>query len=212
MIRPTVVGDTPSLIDLTHETGVFRPQEIIALRDVLRDYHLHEHARGHVAITVETAPEIGAVGRLAALLHDAPEYVVGDMISPFKAVLGDGYRGIEHRLLSAIHRRFGLPVDLPARVAGAIKNADRIAACHEATSIAGFGATEARTFFGQPKISADRLPLIPWPTAEAQKRTVNSVLWPGARVVLSGCPTLKPGSLAPFGCTLSMRRLAAPEL
>src|SRR5215210_4978113 len=53
-------------------------------------------------------------GRLAVLLHDAPEYVIGDMISPFKVVIGDEYKGVELRLLAAIHLRFGLPVKRPA--------------------------------------------------------------------------------------------------
>jgi 5'-deoxynucleotidase YfbR-like HD superfamily hydrolase len=119
-------------------------------------------------------PDAKPAERLAALLHDAPEYVIGDMISPFKAVIGPSYRGVEQRLLSAIHRRFGLPVDLPAKTVAAIKAADRIAAYHEATRIAGFGTTEARKFFGQPKISADRLPLSPWPTAQAERRFLEA--------------------------------------
>src|SRR5437660_9808047 len=44
--------------------------------------------------------------RLAILLHDAPEYVIGDMITPFKSVLGDAYKAVEKRLLAAIHLRF----------------------------------------------------------------------------------------------------------
>ena len=52
----------------------------------------------------------------AVLLHDAPEYVIGDMISPFKAVIGDSYKAVEHRLLAAIHLRFGLPPKLPERL------------------------------------------------------------------------------------------------
>ncbi|MGD9738882.1 MAG: HD domain-containing protein [Bauldia sp.] len=136
-------------------------------------FSVAQHSLVVVAITVETAPEIGQTGRLAALLHDAPEYVVGDMISPFKAVIGPSYRAVEQRLLSAIHRRFGLPVELPPKTTAAIKAADRIAAYHEATAIAGFGTTEARKFFGQPRISADRLPLTPWPTGEAERRFLD---------------------------------------
>lgn len=136
-------------------------------------FSVAQHSLVVVAITLETAPDIGAMGRLAALLHDAPEYVVGDMISPFKAVIGPGYRAVEQRLLSAIHRRFGLPVELPGVIAGAIKRADRIAGYHEATAIAGFGTVEARRFFGPPRISADRLPLTPWPTGEAERRFLD---------------------------------------
>ncbi|MBO0904333.1 HD family hydrolase [Jiella sonneratiae] len=88
--------------------------------------------------------------RLAALLHDGPEYVVGDMISPFKAVMGGDYKAVEKRLQAAIHMRFGLPGDLPAEIARAIKAADRVSAYFEATLLAGFEAREAARFFGEP--------------------------------------------------------------
>ena len=89
--------------------------------------------------------------KLAALLHDAPEYVVGDMISPFKAALGVDYKAFENRLLAAIHVRFGLSPQLPAALTDAIKQADRISAYLEATQLAGFTLDEGRKFFGQPK-------------------------------------------------------------
>lgn len=86
--------------------------------------------------------------QLAALLHDAPEYVVGDLISPFKAAIGLDYKAFENRLLAAIHQRFGLPAPLPAVITAEIKRADRIAAYHEATCLAGFSADEGRRYFG----------------------------------------------------------------
>ncbi|MCC6305329.1 MAG: HD domain-containing protein [Rhodobacteraceae bacterium] len=88
--------------------------------------------------------------RLAALLHDAPEYVIGDMISPVKAAIGPGYAALDARLAAAIRLRFGLPAALPAAVARTIKRADRISAWLEATQIAGFGAPEADRIFGRP--------------------------------------------------------------
>lgn len=88
--------------------------------------------------------------RMAALLHDGPEYVVGDMISPFKAVMGGDYKAVEKRLQAAIHLRFGLPGALPAPVEKAIKAADRVSAYHEATLLAGFEEKEAAKFFGAP--------------------------------------------------------------
>ena len=88
--------------------------------------------------------------RRAVLLHDAPEYVVGDMITPFKAVIGDSYKAVEHRLLAAIHVRFGLPAALPAELTRMIKSADRAAAYLEATRLAGFKLPEAQRFFGTP--------------------------------------------------------------
>ena len=116
-------------------------------------------------------PAVPARWRRAALLHDAPEYVIGDMISPFKAVLGDGYKGVEARLHNAIHLRFSLPVEpLPAMVK-LIKQADRASAYLEATRYAGFSLTEADRIFGRPKFSLKSvLPLIEPMMIEAAER------------------------------------------
>lgn len=89
--------------------------------------------------------------RLAALLHDAPEYVVGDLISPFKAAIGFDYKSFELRLLQAIHLRFGLPAELPQQVTSLIKRADTYAAYFEATRLAGFSEAEAVKYFGRPR-------------------------------------------------------------
>ena len=113
---------------------------------------------------------------LALMLHDAPEYVIGDMISPFKAVIGDAYKAVEKRLLVAIHRRFGLAPDLPADVIKVIKAADRGAAFLEATHLAGFSAAEARRFFGaRPALplAVERDYVSPWPAPEAERRYLD---------------------------------------
>lgn len=89
--------------------------------------------------------------QVAALLHDAPEYVIGDMISPFKAAIGDTYKKIEASLQAAIHLRFGLPAHPPQAVMKQIKKADRASAYFEAVQIAGFAADEAARLFGEPK-------------------------------------------------------------
>ncbi len=88
--------------------------------------------------------------RLAALLHDAPEYVLGDMISPVKAAVGPSYGELDARLAIAVHLRFGLPAVLPLAVKKAIKAADRVSAWLEAVQIAGFSTAEADRFFGKP--------------------------------------------------------------
>ena len=111
--------------------------------------------------------------RLAALLHDAPEYVIGDMISPFKAVLGGDYKAVEKRLLAAIHIRFGLPPELRRDITRQIKAADRGAAYLEATELAGFAQAEAKRLFGRdpglpPATRQDYL--TPWTAAKAEKR------------------------------------------
>ena len=125
------------------------------------------------AVMRAQAPRIDDRIRLAALLHDAPEYVIGDMISPFKAVLGDGYKSIERRLLAAIHIRFGLPPVLADEITRQIKAADRGAAFLEATELAGFSETEAKRLFGRdPGLPATtrRDYLTPWSAAKAEKR------------------------------------------
>jgi 5'-deoxynucleotidase YfbR-like HD superfamily hydrolase len=89
--------------------------------------------------------------RLAALLHDAPEYVIGDMISPVKSAVGPSYGELDARLTAAVHLRFGLPAVLPVAVKKAIKEADKVSAWLEAVQIAGFTETEADRLFGRPK-------------------------------------------------------------
>ena len=100
------------------------------------------HARGN--------PDCAPGWRLAALLHDAPEYVIGDMISPVKAAMGREYGEMDARLMAAIHRRFGLPAQIPVAVKRAIKRADRISAWLEAIQIAGFSRAEADRLFPVP--------------------------------------------------------------
>jgi 5'-deoxynucleotidase YfbR-like HD superfamily hydrolase len=125
------------------------------------------------AVMRQQTPRVDISHRLAALLHDAPEYVIGDMISPFKAVLAGEYKAVEKRLLSAIHIRFGLPAVLADEITQQIKAADRGAAYLEATRLAGFAEDEARKFFGAPpKLSPalERDYLAPWPAETAEAR------------------------------------------
>ncbi|MDE2110689.1 MAG: HD family hydrolase [Alphaproteobacteria bacterium] len=113
-------------------------------------------------------PKLGREARLMALLHDAPEYVVGDLISPFKAAVGIDYKGFELRLLTAIHLRFGLPAKAPPALAALFKKADILAAFFEATQLAGFEAAEAKRYFGTPPKSLKVPRLTPLATADAQ--------------------------------------------
>jgi uncharacterized protein len=118
-------------------------------------------------------PRLGGPERLELLLHDAPEYVIGDIISPLKNAIGDAYRSVERRLLAAIRQRFGLEPPSPA-LSRLVKRADRIAAAIEATRLAGFSQSEADQIFGRPPALPDLLRsdierlVAGWPTAEAE--------------------------------------------
>jgi uncharacterized protein len=136
-------------------------------------YSVAQHCLLVEALARARVPRLDRSRRLAVLLHDAPEYVIGDMISPFKVVIGDAYKAVERRLLEAIHRRFGLPVRNAAELEQLIKKADRSAAYLEATRLAGFSAAEARRFFGTSPViatSIERDYLKPWTVETAQKR------------------------------------------
>ncbi len=117
--------------------------------------------------------------QLQALLHDAPEYVMGDIISPFKAAMGGNYKDVENRLLSAVYLRFSLPATMPAAISKLVKRADQEAAFFEATHLAGFDPVEARKLFGAPGQAAfdvdafDRL-IRPWPTHQAHARFIEA--------------------------------------
>lgn len=113
-------------------------------------YSVAEHSLLVETIYGRISPNAPVKWRLAALLHDAPEYVIGDMISPVKAAVGPGYGALDDRLMAAIHMRFGLPATLPVTIKKQIKKADKISAWMEATQIAGFSKDEASKFFGQP--------------------------------------------------------------
>ncbi|UWP92171.1 HD family hydrolase [Aliiroseovarius crassostreae] len=114
-------------------------------------YSVAEHSLLVEEIYARLYPKAPVKWRLAALLHDAPEYVIGDMISPVKAAVGAGYGDLDERLTTAIHVRFGLPAKIPVTIKKAIKRADKISAWLEATQIAGFSVQEGNRLFGTPK-------------------------------------------------------------
>jgi len=113
-------------------------------------YSVAEHSLLVEDLFTRMNPAQPAKWRLAALLHDAPEYVIGDMISPVKAAVGPAYADLDARLAAAVHIRFGLPAAIPAPVKRAIKAADRVSAWMEAVRIAGFAEPEADRLFGRP--------------------------------------------------------------
>jgi 5'-deoxynucleotidase YfbR-like HD superfamily hydrolase len=135
-------------------------------------YSVAQHSLLVEAIGRHLDPDPGASAQLALLLHDGPEYVIGDIISPLKAVIGGAYQAVEARLLAAIHLRFGLPPRPDNAFKRFAKRADRIAAFLEATRLAGFSREEAIKVFGRPE-SLPRVVdhyLVPWTVAEAEVR------------------------------------------
>jgi 5'-deoxynucleotidase YfbR-like HD superfamily hydrolase len=133
-------------------------------------FSVAQHSLLVEAMARAKVPRLDRSLRLAILLHDAPEYVVGDMISPFKVVIGDSYKAVEARLLRAIHLRFGLPAERSAEANQLLKAADQAAAYLEATKLAGFSDAEARRFFGQPPpgLETAQQYLEPWPATKAK--------------------------------------------
>lgn len=137
-------------------------------------YSVAEHSLLVEQIFQMQHPEIPTKWLLAALLHDAPEYVIGDMISPVKAAVGPGYKELDDRLTAAIHLRFGLPAEIPKWVKTKIKKADKLSAWLEAIQLAGFSETEANKFFGkQDPDLVKNLSILLRPPVEARNAYLN---------------------------------------
>lgn len=133
-------------------------------------YSVAEHSLLVETLFSRVVPKAPAKWRLAALLHDAPEYVIGDMISPVKAAVGPDYEALDDRLTAAVHIRFGLPAAIPLKIKAQIKKADKISAWMEATQIAGFSETEASRFFGKPDVAImDALQIVLRPPVETRR-------------------------------------------
>ena len=133
-------------------------------------YSVAEHSMLVELILRRLKPKAGPVERLAALLHDGPEYVIGDMISPFKAAIGIDYKEFEGKLAAAVHIRFGLPPDLAPALKKLIKRADRLSAWFEATQLAGFSERDAAKYFPVPKFEgAGAIQLKPQSTKAVQR-------------------------------------------
>lgn len=132
-------------------------------------YSVAQHSLLVEEILRKRLPGASPDAQLTALLHDAPEYVIGDMISPFKSVVGGGYKSVEQRLQRAIHVRFALVAEVDEKLRRQIKQADQIAAYFEATVLAGFSVAEAAKFFGRPRgVSAESFDLVCKPAKRAQ--------------------------------------------
>jgi 5'-deoxynucleotidase YfbR-like HD superfamily hydrolase len=158
------------LIDIAH--GLARVARWNGQTSGDHAFSVAQHSVLVLELALRLEPGLTAAERLTVLLHDAPEYVIGDMISPFKAVMGGQYREVEARLAAAIHRRFGLPPVTSATLHKLAKRADIVAAFFEARELAGFSEAEAVKIFGRPRGFPVALGLSAWPTAEAESRFV----------------------------------------
>jgi 5'-deoxynucleotidase YfbR-like HD superfamily hydrolase len=136
-------------------------------------FSVAQHSMLVERLVSDLSPRLNREARLAALLHDAPEYVVGDLISPFKAAIGIDYKALEERLQTAIHLRFGLPGHATVALKTLLKRADHLSAFYEATQLAGFEEGEARRLFGTPPRSLKTPRLTPLGTAEAERQFLD---------------------------------------
>jgi hypothetical protein len=163
----------PSPLDIEVEDIAHGLARVARWNGQTRGSHAFSVAQHSVLVerlVADLSPRLTREARLMALLHDAPEYVVGDLISPFKAAIGVNYKDLELKLQSAIHLRFGLPALVPKPLAMLFKKADHLSAYYEATQLAGFEEPEARKLFGAPPAGLKTPRLTPLATAEAQSQ------------------------------------------
>jgi len=170
----------PSPLDIEIEDIAHGLARVARWNGQTRGEHAFSVAQHSVLVerlVAELNPRLSRQARLMALLHDSPEYVVGDLISPFKAAVGINYKALEERLQMAIHLRFGLPAKVPTTLKTLFKRADHLSAYYEATQLAGFDEGEARRLFGAPPQrlgGAMKMPrLVPLSTAEAQAQFLS---------------------------------------
>ena len=124
-------------------------------------------------------PDLKNKWRLAALLHDAPEYVIGDLITPFKYALNNSYRDVEENLMKAIYIRFGLPAKIPKPIELKIKRIDKAVAWYEAIAIGGYTENEAKQILKDPDLSLTNkkiIPLSPNTIAEKFLKKFNQII------------------------------------
>ena len=114
-------------------------------------------------------PDLDKKWNLAALLHDAPEYVIGDLITPFKYALNNSYRFVEDNLMKAIYLRFGLPALLPKNIEYKIKKIDKALAWFEAIDLAGYKEKEASQIIKKPDLNFEHQ-IIALSANEVEKR------------------------------------------
>lgn len=97
MIRPTLPADTAALLDLARGTGVFKPMEIQALREVLDDYHATNQAERHRAITCEQDGHIiGFAYYAPAAMTEQTWYLYWIAVSKMKQARGTGSTLLKH--------------------------------------------------------------------------------------------------------------------
>ncbi len=131
-------------------------------------FSVAQHSVLVAELMAAAAPSSDTRCLLAGLLHDAPEYVCSDLVTPFKNAIGGGYRELEDRVARSVHVAFGLPAVLPADWAEPVVQADRLAARIEAEQLAGFGEEEAKKLFAV-KCKVPKATLTAWPAVQASE-------------------------------------------
>lgn len=134
-----------------------KPEEI-CLRDIAHALSLmcryNGHIQGHVAYSVAqhcvlVSNHCNPEDALYGLLHDASEFAMADIVSPFKrSPQMENYRYYENQLQSMVYRKFGLDSKEPPSV----KYSDQLIL-----------STEAVSFLHQPLHPEWKLPYEPLP-------------------------------------------------
>ncbi|HEX4130712.1 MAG TPA: GNAT family N-acetyltransferase [Pirellulales bacterium] len=107
MIRPTLAADNDTLVALARETGVFKPLEIDALGEVLRDYFAHNQALGHRSVTFERDGQIlGFAYYAPAAMTDRTWYLYWIAVTRHTQARGIGSQLLKHAERE-IHDRHG---------------------------------------------------------------------------------------------------------
>ena len=115
-------------------------------------------------------PDLDKKWNLAALLHDAPEYVIGDLITPFKYALNNSYRFVEDNLMKAIYLRFGVPALLPRHIESKIKKIDKSLAWFESVDLGGYNEEEASQIIKKPNLNSKRQIIVALSANDVQKK------------------------------------------
>jgi ribosomal protein S18 acetylase RimI-like enzyme len=97
VIRPTLPAETEILVELTDATGLFKPIEVQALREVFADYFAFNQKHGHVSITCEEDGQVlGFAYYAQAAMTDRTWYLYWIAVRKSVQARGTGSRLLKH--------------------------------------------------------------------------------------------------------------------